>query len=180
MVLGAHVEAIAIELAANACDVVTVFNERWKEGMHTSIACGIQALEEQSDDSGGVILMNCDQPAISPETLQNLASAFRSKAPPAVASRYDRTLGTPALFSRELFQRLKELNDGGAKSLLNELGSGVLACDFPRGEIDVDTSADYAKWIGLRADSKKCVGIYDLKQFTRQFRNAKPRIHKTV
>src|SRR6266404_998119 len=59
VVLGANAEAIAAHTLR--CDAAFVLNEAWREGMHTSIRCGIEALEAQSPDAGGAIVMTCDQ-----------------------------------------------------------------------------------------------------------------------
>jgi molybdenum cofactor cytidylyltransferase len=112
--------------------------------MHTSIRSGIEAVEARAPNSDAAILMNCDQPHITPELLRALATEFQKSEPPAVGSQYDGIVGTPALFSRVCFERLKALK-GGAKSLLLELGETVKRCVFPDGNIDVDTYADYSR-----------------------------------
>ena len=142
VVLGAYAENIAARIDLH--EVIVVQNAHWLEGMHTSIRSGIEAVEARAPDSEAVILMNCDQPHLTPELLRALAAEFRTSQPPAVASQYDGVASTPALFSRACFERLKALK-GGAKSLLLELGDAVKRCDFPNGNIDVDTYADYLR-----------------------------------
>ena len=144
VVLGANADQIAPELKAS--NAILILNASWKQGMHTTIRSGIQVLEQSAPNCDAVILMGCDQPHVSPANLQALAGVFDRKMSPAVASQYAGTLGTPALFSRKLFEQLKALKSGGAKTVLNELGAAVQACDLAGGEIDLDTMAEYAAY----------------------------------
>ena len=82
---------------------------------------------------------------VSAAILIGLAQRFFERHPPAVASSYAGTLGTPALFSRALFPRLKALSNGGAKGLIAELANDVSVYDFPGGELDIDSPADYTR-----------------------------------
>jgi len=61
----------------------------------------------------------------------------------AVGSRYDGSIGVPAIFPRAHFDRLYALEgDRGAKSLLR---GDVVAIDWPDGAVDVDTEADVSR-----------------------------------
>ena len=155
LVLGANAKVISAQI--NEDDVKLVLNENWDAGMHTSIRRGIEALEIQQPDSAAAILMNCDQPYITGETLRALATTFHASARSAVASHYGGTNGTPALFSAALFNKLKALNSGGAKHLLKELGHEVIYSDFPSGEVDIDTHADYIQLTAVSAVSSASV-----------------------
>jgi molybdenum cofactor cytidylyltransferase len=84
--------------------------------------------------------MPCDQPAITPDLLLQLASAYAG-GHSIVASAYANTLGTPALFARNHFPDLLSLTgDRGAKRLLSP---NVFSIPFPAGRHDLDTPADY-------------------------------------
>ena len=70
VVLGADAERIAEQ--CDLSDAVVVVNDAWSEGMASSIRVGVGALQ----DADGVVLMTCDQPAVSAAHLRALLQAF--------------------------------------------------------------------------------------------------------
>ena len=128
VVLGAFAEEIA--LACNLRQVTVLHNSAWREGMASSIRLGIAAIKVRAD---AVILMTCDQPAVSSDHLRRLIAIGGTEA---AASSYDARLGTPAYFPADRFPDLLALGgDAGARGLL----SGVAAVELPNGELDIDT-----------------------------------------
>ena len=114
-------------------DAVPVINEEWEEGMASSIRLGVRALEFARDVEG-VLLMTCDQPAVTAKHLFHLTLQAEVKA-----SRYAGKNGVPAFFPKEYFDRLMELKgDAGARELLAEARYEELE----NGELDVDTVKD--------------------------------------
>jgi molybdenum cofactor cytidylyltransferase len=76
-------------------DAVTVINSDWKEGMSSSIRLGIRTLGFIAKDADGVVLMTCDQPAVTAEHLRAIiASGTRA------ASAYAGRAGVPAYTSQ--------------------------------------------------------------------------------
>jgi molybdenum cofactor cytidylyltransferase len=115
-------------------DVVTVINDKWEEGMATSIRLGVRTLQFVAKDVEGVLLMTCDQPAVTVSHLVHLMLRAEVKA-----SRYAAKNGVPAFFSKKYFDKLMELKgDAGARELLAEAPYEELE----NGELDVDTVAD--------------------------------------
>jgi molybdenum cofactor cytidylyltransferase len=53
-------------------DVVTVINDKWEEGMASSIRLGVGTLGLVAKDAEGVLLMTCDQPAVTVKHLSQL------------------------------------------------------------------------------------------------------------
>lgn len=142
VVVGAHADKILPE--TDGLDIERIVNDRWREGMGASIAAGCRRMNGQYDLSA-IILTPCDQPKITADLLRELCDA-RSSGYSLAACRYAGTLGIPALFDRRYFVRLEELiGTSGAKSLLKADPDKVLAIEFPGGEFDVDTAADYEK-----------------------------------
>lgn len=139
VVLGAaHVEILAHIYFGNA---VTVINEKWREGMATSIRLGIQTLNAIAPDVEGAVLMTCDQPAVTVEHLNRLMSKQELKA-----SHYAGRNGVPAYFPRKYFDDLMAITgDAGARSLLAQAHFENL----PHGELDIDTAEDLARARGL-------------------------------
>ena len=113
-----------------------VINEEWKEGMASSIRLGVRALESARDVEG-VLLMTCDQPAVTVKHLRQLMTKVEVKA-----SHYAGRNGIPAFFPKEYFNKLMELKgDVGARGLLAEARYEELE----NGELDIDTAADLAR-----------------------------------
>jgi molybdenum cofactor cytidylyltransferase len=118
-------------------DVVTVINEKWKEGMASSIRLGVGALKFAAKDAEGVVLMTCDQPAVTAKHLSQLTSRAE-----VTASRYAGRNGIPAFFPKNHFDSLMVLTgDKGARELLVTARS----VDLSGGDLDVDTAEDLAQ-----------------------------------
>jgi molybdenum cofactor cytidylyltransferase len=118
-------------------DVVTVINDKWSEGMASSIRLGVEALGSVAKDAEGVVLMTCDQPAVTVMHLSRLMQRAEVKA-----SRYAERNGVPAYFPKKYFGSLMELKgDVGARELLAE----VRYEELEDGELDVDTLEDLEK-----------------------------------
>jgi CTP:molybdopterin cytidylyltransferase MocA len=118
-------------------DVVTVINDKWEEGMASSIRLGVRTLGFVAKDAEGVLLMTCDQPAVTSKHLHRLMMGAEMKA-----SHYAGKNGVPAFFPKKYFVKLTELQgDAGARELLAEARYEELQ----NGELDVDTVADLAR-----------------------------------
>lgn len=142
VVLGASAKKIEKELID--LDVGTVINADWKRGISSSIIRGLSALKRKVPDLDGVIIMLCDQPRVSPRTLQTLEKKYHQTGMPIVASVYDRTAGVPALFGYEMFGELMTLEgDKGAQSLISKYEDALVTyIDAPEASFDVDTPED--------------------------------------
>jgi molybdenum cofactor cytidylyltransferase len=115
-------------------DVVTVINDRWDEGMASSIRAGVGTLGVVTKDAEGVLLMTCDQPSVTAKHLAQLMTEAEVKA-----SRYAGKNGVPAFFPTKYFEELMELKgDAGARGLLAKAPYEELE----NGELDVDTLED--------------------------------------
>jgi molybdenum cofactor cytidylyltransferase len=143
-VLGANAEIMMKQIKNEA--VHLVINKNWQEGIAASIRCGLEKLLEISPRVEAVIIMVCDQPFVTPKLLNDLASNYQESGKPIVASRYENSLGTPALFDKTIFTALLALKgDIGAKKFIREQVDLVSEVDFPLGHIDIDTGDDYDK-----------------------------------
>ena len=131
VVLGA--EADRIRTACPLSNVTVVLNEHWHEGMASSIRTGIEALRNHDNEHSlsGVILMTCDQPAVTPSHLRALTASGE-----ITASEYAGRRGVPAYFPASSFPALIQLSgDTGARDLLRD----AHAITLPLGELDIDT-----------------------------------------
>ena len=132
VVVGAEYEQVLGNSALG--DVVTVINDQWQEGMASSIRFGVRTLGFVAKEAEGVLLMTCDQPAVTVKHLLHLTLRAEVKA-----SRYAGRNGVPAFFPKKYFDQLMELKgDAGARELLAEARYEELE----NGDLDVDTVAD--------------------------------------
>lgn len=148
VVCGAAAPAVLDALAG--MDVYPVVNERWREGMGTSIQTGLRAVEEF--DLDGVILSLGDLPLISKAIYERLIAAHHETGKPIVAAAYAGTVGVPVLFTKVYFPALLALEPGqGCKGVIVSNSGDALRLDCPEAETDVDTPEDYARALRLLA-----------------------------
>jgi molybdenum cofactor cytidylyltransferase len=132
VVLGAVVEQIRQRCELRGAAVVE--NDAWKEGMASSIRAGLSAVPAAIE---GVVLMTCDQPAVTVEHLRALTASGG-----VAASAYAGRRGVPAYFPAASFPALVELRgDAGARELLRS----AVTVELVGGELDVDTASDLAE-----------------------------------
>jgi molybdenum cofactor cytidylyltransferase len=144
IVLGAEAERVQNEVSDQ--DVHTVVNAEWKEGMASSIRCGLNTFMQRDPTAAGVILMVCDQPFVTTSLLNDLIAAHQKTGKPVVTCSYEDTFGPPVFFHRSLFEELLQLKgDIGARSVVKQHANEVEVVLFPKGTFDVDTEADYEK-----------------------------------
>jgi molybdenum cofactor cytidylyltransferase len=128
--------------------VQIVSNFYWKTGMGSSIKTGLNYLIQSDSDLDGVILMVCDQPALTAEHLLKLIQKFQDKKKAIIASAYSKSHGVPVLFSRSFFSNLLLLSDDqGAKKIVQQFPDQLDTVAFPKGSIDLDTPEDYQKFL---------------------------------
>jgi molybdenum cofactor cytidylyltransferase len=132
-------EGRTIAAALHDLEVKLVPNESWQRGIGASIRRGVEALKECE----ALVILLCDQPHVSARLIRQLGAIHGETQKPVVASAYAGTLGVPVLFAREYFDRLLALGDEqGAKFLLAAEPDDVARVDFPKGEVDIDTTSD--------------------------------------
>jgi CTP:molybdopterin cytidylyltransferase MocA len=141
-VLGAQHERILQSVAMG--DAIPVVNDRWEQGISTSIHAGLDALEKSAPDAAAALILGCDQPRLTVDHLRTLMDAFAAESEPViVASAYAGVLGIPAVFPRIVFAHLRALRgDKGARALLVNPPCRLIAVPFPGGEVDIDQPAD--------------------------------------
>jgi molybdenum cofactor cytidylyltransferase len=126
---------VAADEALKVAGAETVLNEEASEGMASSIRCGVNAVQ----GCDGVVLMACDQPALSVQHLQALIAEPAEIAGSAYAGR----VGVPAYFPNSSFEALLALEgDAGARELLR----GMRQVSNENLSFDIDTKEDLARW----------------------------------
>jgi molybdenum cofactor cytidylyltransferase len=148
VVTGAYAEKLEKEL--HGLNLREVSNPEWESGMGSSIRAGIQAVLRTNDQVTAIVLMLCDQPFVTSDVLTRLITAHRKTGREIVASSYAGTIGVPALFGKAFFTDLVQLESGaGAKQVIQRHLTQVRLLPFARGEIDLDTPADFARLLSL-------------------------------
>lgn len=133
-----EVEALAGSLGAG-----TIWNDRYRDGMATSVATAAGHAGVQADPAAGLLLVGCDQPFLTAGILKRMMATARDDRSRVVACRYGETTGIPALFPSDLWPLLLELTgDRGAKSILERHSGRLVRIDWEAGRINVNTAAD--------------------------------------
>ena len=116
-----------------------VINERYEQGIGTSIAAAARTLGSSAD---ALLLCLADQPWIPADHYRALTAAWEGVSERIVASRYRDTLGVPALFDRAVFPELAGLDgDRGAKAVITARRDDVVTVPLAAYR-DVDTPDD--------------------------------------
>jgi molybdenum cofactor cytidylyltransferase len=143
-VLGAHFDSILASIQSH--ESIPVHNDRWRQGIASSIDAGLRALQLCAPEAEGALLMSCDQPRLTADHLRALIDAFTAQSSPAIAaSSYAGVHGIPAAFPSETFADLRALRGGkGARSLIERAPCPVIGIEFTGGEVDIDLPEDIA------------------------------------
>ena len=144
VVMGSESETASAEI--EGLPVYTVVNEKWDEGMSSSLRTGLNLLLELEPDLDGVLIALCDQPMITTELLNRFAYEFSEPRGAVIAASYSGVSGVPALFSKDLFDELLRLRgEKGARQIIRDRDD-VCTIDIPEAADDIDTQADAARF----------------------------------
>ena len=145
VVLGAHQDLIRPEIVR--LPVLVAENPDWAEGLASSIRAGVRVLDSFSLSLDAGLLVQCDQPNLSPAALARLVDIAANGHKSIVAARYDGHPGPPVLFARRHFHELLELRGaGGARPLLDRHPDSLALVDLPELATDLDTPEDFASF----------------------------------
>jgi nicotine blue oxidoreductase len=145
-VLGA--EADRVRAAAGIPEgVCVVVNDRWRDGMLTSVWRGLDEAEALGAEA--VLLHPVDHPLVDPETVASVCAALEKGAAIAVPTAEGRR-GHPGGFARALFAELRAAPlDRGARAVLDADAARVVhVAGDPGCRAGIDTPADYAARFG--------------------------------
>lgn len=141
VILGAQAERIGQELLG--LPVQIIINERWQEGIGSSLRTGVQSLPETTE---AVLILLGDQPLVTSDHLNSIIETHQSTGKAIVASAYAGSLGVPVLFARRFFPELLQLSgDTGAKQIIQNHSGDVASISFPDGAVDIDTPGDFQR-----------------------------------
>ena len=127
----------------NACGPIKGFhihNSEYENGIASSIACGIKAVESIAD---AVLLLFCDQPLISPNYLKKMIKTWDGSKKNIIASSYEKIACPPIIFPRLYFRELLKLEgDKGGNSLLKKHTEFIIKLPCKEAMLDIDTPRD--------------------------------------
>jgi molybdenum cofactor cytidylyltransferase len=150
LVVGHEADPIRDAVAGLPLDVV--FNPDAGRGQSTSVRAGLAAL---SPDVDAAVFILGDQPAIDPNVIDALITAWRESGAPILVPLYDDGMGNPVLFDRSVFAELDALQgDTGARPVVQAYhasGELLLVPVAGTSPADVDTQDDYAALIATMA-----------------------------
>lgn len=149
VVFGANAETFNQEIADLPVKIIVAAD--WASGMSASIKSGIEKLIEIEPELSVIVLLLCDQPFVTDQTVARLIKKYQETKKPIIVSEYNETVGVPALFARDMFDELLNLaGETGAKFLIKkQAASGLEKIAVPEAAFDVDTPADYKKLVSL-------------------------------
>ena len=142
VVLGASADVILQSIINYPITIVQ--NDKWEEGMASSVRAGISELTKIIPNAQSAILLLCDQPFMDTYLLNHLILSKTRKG--ITVCCYNETVGPPALFDAIYFDDLLLLKGAeGAKKVIQKYPENVSEIPFPKGSIDIDTIEDFEK-----------------------------------
>jgi CTP:molybdopterin cytidylyltransferase MocA len=147
-VVGAQADRVRAEAGLPA-GVTVAINERWPDGMLSSVCRGLDAAEAAAADA--VLLHPVDHPLVEPATVDRVVQALASGAPIAVPS-WEGHRGHPGGFHGSVFPELRAAPpDRGARAVLAaDPGRVVHVPGDPGCVAGVDTPFDYDRALSWR------------------------------
>jgi molybdenum cofactor cytidylyltransferase len=125
--------------------VCCCFNENYKEGMLSSVKCGLRNLPSETET---VMVFQGDQPFITPSVINMIIEEYRYSEKGIVIPLYKGKRGHPILIGKKHLDKIELLdNNQGLRSLAYKVSYDVLEVETDdRGILrDFDTYDDYIK-----------------------------------
>ena len=124
-----------------------VLNERYREGMLTSIVSGLEAVENSPAE--GCLVLPVDHPDVTPEIVDLLIGRYEQTPGPILLPVFQGRRGHPVLFSRAVFDEIRRAPESvGARQVVWDHQGDLLEVEVQDPGIgrDVDTPGDYRSW----------------------------------
>ncbi len=155
VVTGHEADRVAAVVAGHNCR--TVFNEQYAQGMGTSVACGVSALDEMID---GALIAQGDMPEVDATLIARLCQRFAEAGGNGLVYPVldDGRQGNPVIWPRRLFTALGNLQgDKGAKGLINAEGTAAVrvAVAGMAAATDIDTPEELAAYEAARTSQPR-------------------------
>jgi len=119
-------------------------NPAFKEGMHTSVKCGIHSAPP---DAEAFMVLLGDQPLIETWAIDRLIDAYHEGGKGIVVPVCNGRRGHPVIFAARFREELLAIGDRGAREVLHRHAEAIfeVPIDSPHVLMDLDTPQDYQK-----------------------------------
>lgn len=154
VVLGHRADEIAGQIVLPE-KAVLLINEAYKEGMHSSVICGVKNAPAGAE---GFMLLLGDQPLIEAPVIDRLIAAHRAAGVPGITMPvYNGRRGHPVIFAGPLREELTALGDQGARAVVNRHAAEIREVPLDASQVltDMDTPEAYR---AARAQAEKDLG----------------------
>jgi molybdenum cofactor cytidylyltransferase len=144
-VLGHEAERVRLE-AGLPSTAISVVNAGYRDGMLSSLLCGLDAAEAAGAEA--VLVHPVDHPLVGAETVGRVVAALSEGARIAVPGR-DGRRGHPGGFAASVWPALREApRDRGARAVLAMHPDWIVHVEGDPGCLaGIDVPADYERWI---------------------------------
>lgn len=144
MVLGANADVIQTNLNLSEEPITLIKNKNWKNGLGSSIACGIEFILNLDGTYDGILICLADQPLLSSLYYQEMIDVFNANSAAIVATKYPKKSGVPAIFNTETARELIHLKeDYGARHLMTQYKDNSIILSAGENILDIDTMETY-------------------------------------
>jgi molybdenum cofactor cytidylyltransferase len=123
--------------------VTICYNDNYKQGMFSSVKCGIKSLPQTCD---AALVFLGDQPMIPLEAVNSVIRAYLNSSKGIVIPTFEKKRGHPLLIDSKYFGEIHKLEDqAGLKALAIKFSEDVLEVetDMPGILKDIDTREEY-------------------------------------
>lgn len=146
VVLGAHYQQI--HQTIKHYPIMVVDNKHWKEGVASSIRCGLETVLIKHPNIEGVIILLSDQPLVTSDHILSITTKAEDENNKIIATAYGEVVGVPAYIPKTYFKTLETLEGNtGAKQLINENRNHIRLIKLEDAAIDIDTPRDWNEFI---------------------------------
>jgi molybdenum cofactor cytidylyltransferase len=142
VVLGHQAQAVREAITFKDARVRYTVNDRFNEGMSSSIKKGMECL---APDSEGVLISLVDHPWIKHDTISGLVHRWAQNGRGIALPRFGERRGHPVIFGSPYFQELRDLSEApGARAIMHRHPDDILevTTDDEAVILDVDTPGD--------------------------------------
>jgi molybdenum cofactor cytidylyltransferase len=161
-ILQAGIEHILVVLGADGPEILkaiegkpvqTCFNDRYAEGMHTSVVCGFRNLPE---NARAATLFLGDQPFIPSEAIRRVILSWKESGNGIIIPTCHGRRGHPTLFDLKMKEQILQLDPAtGLRSVFTAFPEEILEAEinFPAILRDIDTKIDYLNELNQMNDN---------------------------